>query len=303
MAKPKGGLGRGLSALLPDYEEYIEKQSEKAGETVRELNIDDVMPNPDQPRKHFDEDKLTDLAESIKENGVLQPILVVARENDKYMIVAGERRWRASKLAGKETIPALVRNADLQQVLELALIENVQRDDLSPVEEARAYATLMEMFDYTQEKLAQRMGKSRSAIANSTRLLDLPSEVLEMVEEGKLTVGHVRPLLSINVPEWQIIFAHEIYQSNRTVREVEKLVQDALEAGYVTTESKEVLFQKKPRAKKLPNELRILQDQLAERLSTKVSIKRTGEKGKLVIEYANEEDLKRIIDAMHGEIY
>lgn len=303
MAKPKGGLGRGLSSLLPDYEDYIEKSAEKTGEMVQELKIEDIMPNPDQPRKHFDEDKLTDLAESIKENGVLQPILVVPRENGKYMIVAGERRWRASKMAGKETIPALIKDASLQQVLELALIENVQRDDLSPIEEARAYSLLMSMFDYTQEKLSQRMGKSRSAIANSTRLLDLPDDVLEMVEDGKLTVGHVRPLLGINVPEWQSFIAHEVYQANKTVREVEELVQKAQKDGFVKYSTEEVLFQTKPRAKKLPNELRILQDQLAEQLSTRVTIKRTGEKGKLVIDYANEEDLKRIIDALHGNIY
>ena len=301
MAKAKGGLGRGLGALLPEYEEIVETHNGRDG--IVELELDKIFPNPDQPRKTFDEDKLTDLAESITEHGVLQPIIVTPR-NDKYMIIAGERRFRASGRAGLKTIPALVRELDDEKIMELALIENVQRDDLSPIEEARAYDVLQTKFGYTQERLAKRMGKSRSAIANSTRLLALPEDVQQMVQDGKLTVGHVRPLLSINVPEWQSAFAQEVYQSNLSVREVEKMVKKALDEGHVTWETEEVLFQAPQKYKKLPSELRTLQDQLAERLSTKVNIKKNRDgSGKLVIEYYSEEDLTRIFDALKGDFY
>ena len=301
MAKAKGGLGRGLGALLPEYEEIVETHNGRDG--IVELELDKIFPNPDQPRNTFDEDKLTDLAESITEHGVLQPIIVTPR-NDKYMIIAGERRFRASGRAGLKTIPALVRELDDEKIMELALIENVQRDDLSPIEEARAYDVLQTKFGYTQERLAKRMGKSRSAIANSTRLLALPEDVQQMVQDGKLTVGHVRPLLSINVPEWQSAFAQEVYQSNLSVREVEKMVKKAVDEGHVTWETEEVLFQAPQKYKKLPSELRTLQDQLAERLSTKVNIKKNRDgSGKLVIEYYSEEDLTRIFDALKGDFY
>lgn len=301
MAKTKGGLGRGLGALLPEYEEIVETHNGKDG--IVELELDMIFPNPDQPRKSFDEDKLTDLAESIKEHGVLQPIIVAPR-GEKYMIIAGERRYRASGRAGLKTIPALIRELDDEKIMELALIENVQRDDLTPIEEARAYEILQTKFGYTQERLAERMGKSRSAIANITRLLALPEDVQQMVQEGKLTTGHVRPMLSINIPEWQSAFAREVYQDNLSVREVEKMVKSAMDEGKVSWSDETILFQKKAKYKKLPAELRNLQDQLAERLSTKVSIKKNRDgSGKLVLEYYSEEDLVRIFDALKGEFY
>ncbi len=301
MAKAKGGLGRGLGALLPEYEEIIDTHSGHDG--IVELELEQIFPNPDQPRKTFDEDKLIDLAESITEHGVLQPIIVTPRDG-KYMIIAGERRFRASSRAGLKTIPSLIRELDDEKIMELALIENVQRDDLSPIEEARAYDVLQTKYGYTQEKLAKRMGKSRSAIANSTRLLALPEDVQQMVQDGKLTVGHVRPMLGIDIPEWQSSFAHEIYQNNLSVREVEQMVKNAISEGKVTWEDEVVLFQNKQKYKKLPPELRTLQDQLAERLSTKVNIKKNRDgSGKLVIEYYTEEDLKRIFDALQGEFY
>ena len=301
MVKAKGGLGRGLGALLPEYEEIVENHSGKDG--IVELKLDVIFPNPDQPRKSFDEDKLIDLAESIKEHGVLQPIIVTPR-GDNYMIIAGERRFRASKRAGLSTIPALVRELDDEKIMELALIENVQRDNLSPIEEARAYDVLQTKFGYTQEKLAKRMGKSRSAIANTTRLLALPEDVQQLVQEGKLTTGHVRPMLSIDIPEWQSAFAHEVLQNNLSVRDVEQMVKAALAEGKVEWASEEVLFQNKQKYKKLPANLRVLQDQLAERLSTKVSIKKNRDgSGKLVLEYYSEEDLVRIFDALKGDFY
>lgn len=301
MAKTKGGLGRGLGALLPEYEEIVETHNGKDG--IVELELDMIFPNPDQPRKSFDEDKLIDLAESIKEHGVLQPIIVAPR-GEKYMIIAGERRYRASGRAGLKTIPALIRELDDEKIMELALIENVQRDDLTPIEEARAYEILQTKFGYTQERLAERMGKSRSAIANITRLLALPEDVQQMVQEGKLTTGHVRPMLSINIPEWQSAFAREVYQDKLSVREVEKMVKSAMDEGKVSWSDETILFQKKAKYKKLPAELRNLQDQLAERLSTKVNIKKNHDgSGKLVIEYYSEEDLVRIFDALKGEFY
>lgn len=301
MAKTKGGLGRGLGALLPEYEEIVETHNGKDG--IVELELDMIFPNPDQPRKSFDEDKLIDLAESIKEHGVLQPIIVAPR-GEKYMIIAGERRYRASGRAGLKTIPALIRELDDEKIMELALIENVQRDDLTPIEEARAYEILQTKFGYTQERLAERMGKSRSAIANITRLLALPEDVQQMVQEGKLTTGHVRPMLSINIPEWQSAFAREVYQDKLSVREVEKMVKSAMDEGKVSWSDETILFQKKAKYKKLPVELRNLQDQLAERLSTKVNIKKNHDgSGKLVIEYYSEEDLVRIFDALKGEFY
>lgn len=301
MAKAKGGLGRGLGALLPEYEEIIETHGGRDG--IVELELDKIFPNPDQPRKVFDEDKLIDLAESITEHGVLQPIIVTPRE-DKYMIIAGERRFRASGRAGLKTIPALIRELDDEKIMELALIENVQRDDLNPIEEARAYDVLQTKYGYTQDKLAKRMGKSRSAIANTTRLLALPEDVQQMVQDGKLTVGHVRPMLSIDVPEWQSHFAQEVYQCNLSVRDVEKMVKKALDEGQVSWQDERILFQNKQKYKKLPSELRTLQDQLAERLSTKVNIKKNRDgSGKLVIEYYSEEDLKRLFDALQGDFY
>lgn len=300
MAKAKGGLGRGLGALLPEYDELLNDGSEK----VQELELDQIIPNAEQPRKIFDEDGLTDLTESIRENGVLQPILVTPRDG-KYQIIAGERRWRASKKAGLSMIPAIVRDVADEKLLEQALIENVQRTDLTPIEEARAYRTLQERYGYTQEVLSKRVGKSRSAISNSMRLLSLPEDVQEMVEEGKLTVGHVRPLLSVNEPSWQSSFAHEVYQANLSVREVEKAVKNFLKRSEVmespVLESKSEDAQEQ---QKLSDALRILQDQLAQRLSTKVTIKAgRGKGGKLILEYYSQEDLKRIIDAMGGQFY
>lgn len=301
MAKAKGGLGRGLGALLPEYEEIMNNSD---GEhRVVDMELEKLFPNPNQPRKTFDEDKLIDLAESIREHGILQPIIVTPRDG-KYMIIAGERRYRACKRIGLETIPALIREMEDEKIMELALIENVQRDDLTPIEEARAYELLQTRYGYTQEKLSERMGKSRSFIANSTRLLSLPEDVQDMLQDGKLSTGHVRPLLSIDIPEWQSAFAHEIYQSKLSVRDVEKMVKKAQGEGRVTYSEETVLFTNPTKYKKLPAELRTLQDQLAERLSTKVNIKKNRDgSGKLIIEYYSEEDLKRVFDGLNGTFY
>ncbi len=296
MAK-KGGLGKGLDAIF-----YDNARGDEGGAV--ELSINELEPNRNQPRKSFNDEAMSELADSIAQHGVLQPLLVRPLLSGGYQIVAGERRWRASRMAGLTTVPALIRELDDEKIMELALIENVQRDDLTPIEEARAYEILQTKFGYTQERLAERMGKSRSAIANITRLLALPEDVQQMVQEGKLTTGHVRPMLSINIPEWQSAFAREVYQDKLSVREVEKMVKSAMDEGKVSWSDETILFQKKAKYKKLPAELRNLQDQLAERLSTKVSIKKNRDgSGKLVLEYYSEEDLVRIFDALKGEFY
>lgn len=297
MAKSKGGLGRGLGALLPDFDEPAVKEDEQ--HRIVELDLERVMPNPDQPRKHFDEDQMTDLVESIREHGVLQPIIVAPKEDD-YLIVAGERRWRAAKRVGLSTIPALVKALTDDQIFELALIENIQRANLNPIEEARGYKQLADRFGYSAELIAKRMGKSRPQVANTMRLLSLPEEVLAFVEEEKLSVSHVRPLLALNDAKWQIEFAHEIYQSNLSVRDVETMINKLKEKGTVTTVTKEVLFEEPPT---LSPELSTIQEQLKTRLGTQVRIKNSGKKGKIEIEFYGREDLKRVLDALGGEFY
>ena len=297
MTKSKGGLGRGLGALLPDFDEPAVAEDER--HKIVELDVERVMPNPDQPRKHFDEDQMTDLVESIREDGVLQPI-IVAPKGDDYLIVAGERRWRAAKRVGLTTIPAIVKDLSEDQIFELALIENIQRADLNPIEEARGYKQLADRFGYSAELIAKRMGKSRPQVANTMRLLSLPEEVLAFVEEEKLSVSHVRPLLALNDAKWQIEFAHEIYQSNLSVRDVETMINKLKEKGTITTVTKQVIFEEPPT---VSPELVSIQEQLKNRLGTQVRIKSSGKKGKIEIEFYGRDDLKRVLDALGGEFY
>ena len=297
MTKSKGGLGRGLGALLPDFDEPAVAEDER--HKIVELDVERVMPNPDQPRKHFDEDQMTDLVESIREHGVLQPI-IVAPKGDDYLIVAGERRWRAAKRVGLTMIPAIVKDLSEDQIFELALIENIQRADLNPIEEARGYKQLADRFGYSAELIAKRMGKSRPQVANTMRLLSLPEEVLAFVEEEKLSVSHVRPLLALNDAKWQIEFAHEIYQSNLSVRDVETMINKLKEKGTITTVTKLVIFEEPPT---VSPELVSIQEQLKNRLGTQVRIKSSGKKGKIEIEFYGRDDLKRVLDALGGEFY
>lgn len=298
MVKGKGGLGRGLGALLPDLEETVLTEDDK--HRVVELPLTEVMPNPDQPRKHFDDDQMMDLVESIKEHGILQPIIVAPKE-DKYLIVAGERRWRAASRLDLATIPAIVKELSDSQIFELALIENIQRANLNPIEEARGYKQLADRFGYSAEHIAKRMGKSRPQVANAIRLLALPEEVLAFVEEDKLTVSHIRPLLALNDARWQIEFVNEIYQNNLSVRDVETMLNNLREKGSITTVTKEVLFEEPP-APPSP-ELVNIQEQLKTRLGTRVKIKGSNKKGRIEIEFYSPEDLQRILDAMGGEFY
>lgn len=300
MAKAKGGLGKGLGALLPIEEDIL---NDKTNE-IKNIPLAEIIPNPDQPRKNFDEDEMQDLSASIKEHGVLVPIIINKNEaNDAYVIVAGERRYRASLRAGLKEIPAIVKNFSEQEMLEIALIENVQRSDLNVIEEARGYQMLMERFNYTADDLAKRMGKSRPQIANCVRLLSLPEEVLAMVAQGKLTAGHVRPLLGLGDKSWQKQLAQDIYQDGLSVRQVESLVNQMKQEPIVSAEES---MAKKAAAKEeqeLNTELQLIQEQLKEVFKTKVTIKNRRGKGKIEINFYNEEELKRIIDLLGGEFY
>lgn len=278
----KKGLGRGLDALLGDY-------TQPTPEGVQELDIHLIDTNAGQPRKDFDQEKLQELADSIRQHGVVQPILL--RQNgERYVIVAGERRFRAARLAGLEKVPAIVKDLDEAQVMEVALIENLQREDLNPIEEAAAIRFLMQQHDLTQEEVSRRLSKSRPAIANSLRLLTLPEPVQAYLRNGKLQAGHARALAGLQDPEAQAVLADKIAGEGLSVRAAESL---AREQG-----------QKPPRQKKEPPatdpDLAAAEASLREWLGTKVSIQGSSQRGRIVIEYYNAELLQGIYDLLRG---
>lgn len=288
-SKNKKGLGRGINALFADFDEEKE-----ADEKVEELQLDEIRPNPYQPRKKFDEDNLKDLSDSIRKNGVFQPIIVRKSSVMGYEIIAGERRFRASKLAGKDSIPAIVRAIDDEQMMEVAVLENLQREDLNPLEEAEAYSTLMKNLKITQSELSERLGKSRPYIANYLRLLDLPREVKSFVQDGKLSMGQARTLLALKDKDKLVNLAKKTIKENYTVRQLEQIVTDM-------NGKKKV---KKDRKKKLSPYLLQSQDRLQEKFGTKVAIKaneKTG-KGKIEINYLSTEDFNRILDVLNIEL-
>lgn len=288
-SKNKKGLGRGINALFADFDEEKE-----ADEKVEELQLDEIRPNPYQPRKKFDEDNLKDLSDSIRKNGVFQPIIVRKSSVMGYEIIAGERRFRASKLAGKDSIPAIVRAIDDEQMMEVAVLENLQREDLNPLEEAEAYSTLMKNLKITQSELSERLGKSRPYIANYLRLLDLPREVKSFVQDGKLSMGQARTLLALKDKDKLVDLAKKTIKENYTVRQLEQIVTDM-------NGKKKV---KKDRKKKLSPYLLQSQDRLQEKFGTKVAIKaneKTG-KGKIEINYLSTEDFNRILDVLNIEL-
>lgn len=288
-SKNKKGLGRGINALFADFDEEKE-----ADEKVEELQLDEIRPNPYQPRKNFDEENLKDLSDSIRKNGVFQPIIVRKSSVMGYEIIAGERRFRASKLAGKDSIPAIVRAIDDEQMMEVAVLENLQREDLSPLEEAEAYSTLMKNLKITQSELSERLGKSRPYIANYLRLLDLPKEVKAFVQDGKLSMGQARTLLALKDKDKLVELAKKTVKENYTVRQLEQIVNDM-------NGKKKV---KKDRKKKLSPYLLQSQDRLQEKFGTKVAIKaneKTG-KGKIEINYLSTEDFNRILDVLNIEL-
>lgn len=278
------GLGKGLEALISSANAL-----EEAKNSVVEIKINDIDPNSQQPRKIFDQERLGALADSIREHGVVQPI-IVRSEGSRYAIVAGERRWRAAKLAGLKTIPAIVKDLSSREVMEIALIENLQREDLNPVEEAEAYQKLIDEYSLTQEEVAKIVGKSRTAIANSVRLLSLPKEIKEMIVDGRLTSGHARTLITITDKEKQKILANRIIEKGLNVREAERLA--SLEG------KKQKKDKKQKTVDKLTAEMNNLEEKLRSAYGTKVSIYRSKEKGRITFEYYSNEDFDRIIDIM-----
>lgn len=297
------GLGRGLGSLLGilDDEDEVVKAKPVAkkeppkkveipeGEVVEEIAIGLIDNNPDQPRKNFDPTALSELAQSIKLYGVIQPILVT-RKGDRYMIVAGERRFRATKLAEKKTIPAIVKDFTESQVKEIALLENIQRQDLNPIETARAMKELMDSYNWTQEALADRLGKSRPGVANTLRLLTLCPEVIDLIEKGKLSAGHARSLVVVTNPEVQLKLANQVVNSKLTVRDMENAVKE------VSKENRKSMPKAKP---EMSMEMREFKNNLEHKFSTKIEIKGTEKKGKIIINYYNADDLDRIYEILN----
>ena len=272
MAK-KGGLGKGLSAI------FMENESEDQNSTVT-LKISEIEPNKDQPRTDFDDKALSELAESIALHGVLQPLLVRPLVYGGYQIVAGERRYRASRMAGLTEVPVVIRELDDKETMELALIENLQRENLTPIEEAKGYKTLMDTYGFTQEQVSSSVGKSRSAVANSLRLLNLPEEIIELLSQGKITGGHARALLSLENKEEMIEISREIMDKDLSVRQTEKLTQKS-KKGEKTP----------PKKEEKTNFLKEVELALTENLCRKITVSKKGDGGVLSIEFFSQEDL------------
>lgn len=289
MAAPRG-LGKGLDVMIPNIvgESKEKKQNkdvqEKSAETT--VAITKVEPNRKQPRKFFDEDALQELADSIKQFGLLQPILVQDRK-DYYEIIAGERRWRAARLAGLKEVPVIIKNYSDQEIVEIALIENIQREDLNPIEEAQAYKRLLEEFNLKQDEVAERVSKSRVAVTNSIRLLKLSDRVQQMVIDDMISTGHARALLAVEDEEEQYALAQKIFDEKLSVREIEKIVKNLHKPSKV----------KKMDDKALQAIYLDIEEKLKQRLSTKVAVTSKGEgAGKIEIEFYNHEDLDRILE-------
>lgn len=288
-SKNNKGLGRGIDALFTNFD-AIEKIDEKT-EKVEEIKLDEIRPNPYQPRKEFDETALAELAESIKLNGVFQPIILRKSAVKGYEIIVGERRVRASRLAGKETIPAIIRDFDEQAMIEVAILENLQREDLSPLEEAEAYQTMMTKLKMTQVDVAERLGKSRPYVANYLRLLTLPEDVKALLRKGELTMGQARTLLGLKNQTQISELAKRVIAEGMTVRQLEALVQELSQPS--------PRKEKKKREKlKKPSYIIESEERLMDRFGTAVQITPKGEQGKIEIEYLSAADLNRILDLL-----
>lgn len=290
MSKGKG-LGRGIDALFQDFASLEDVDVQK--EEVLQVPLNDLRPNPYQPRKTFDETSLQELANSIQQSGVFQPIIIRKSTVKGYEIIAGERRFRASKLAGKETIPAIVREFDEEAMMQIAVLENLQREDLNPLEEAEAYDMLMKNLKLTQVEVAERLGKSRPYIANYLRLLTLPTPVKELVQSEILSMGQARTLLGLKDKDSILTVAKRVVDENLTVRQLEQIVIDL-------NESKGKQIQKKNRnlVKEKPYYLRESEDRLMDKFGTTVAIQEKEGKGKIEIEYLSQSDLARILDIL-----
>lgn len=296
----KSGLGKGLDSLITDKVNRPTASQKTAKEKSVEgilVNINKVEPNREQPRKNFDEDALLELAESIKQFGVLQPLLVQDR-NDYYEIIAGERRWRAAKLAGLKEVPVLIKNLTNQEVVEISLIENIQREDLNPIEEAFAYKRLLTEFNLKQDEVAERVSKSRTAVTNSMRLLKLNEKVQQMVIDDMITTGHARALLGIDNSEKQYIVAQRIFDEKLSVRETEKLVKKIQQEKDNISSEKDTKID--PKMQAIYHDL---EEKMKSIFGTKVAInQKDDKKGKIEIEYYSQDELDRIIDLMHSII-
>lgn len=295
MAVKKKGLGKGLDSLIPDNRgtKAADTESQPKNESESESNsceqmmkINMVEPNREQPRKKFDEDGLLELADSIKQFGILQPLLVRKRK-DYYEIIAGERRWRAAKIAGIKEVPVIIKEYTEQEIVEIGLIENIQRENLNPIEEAMAFKRLLEEFNLKQDEVAERVSKSRTAVTNSMRLLKLDDKVQQMIVDDMISTGHARALLAIDDKEQQHILANKIFDEKLSVRETEKLIKD-------------IKNPKKQKEKKIiENDFiyKSFEDKLKEVIGTKVSIASKGNgKGKIEIEYYSDSELERVFD-------
>lgn len=305
------GLGRGLSSLIPQKRKSVDESGTKIDEPredfnyfgsssrssrevinakekkadsseVLEISIDDIKANPHQPRTNFDEEKLKELADSIKEHGIIQPV-ILSKVGDKFELIAGERRFQAAKLAGLLKLPAIVRLADEREKLELAIIENIQRQNLNPIEEANSYSKLSDEFNLSQEEIAKKIGQSRSSVANKIRLLNLPSEIKNALVAGKITEGHCKLLLAIPNPEKQLAFYEMIIKNSLTVRQTE----DKTRQVSVRTHKRNIT---------IDPEIKSLEDKISESLGTKVKIKKSGGGGKIIVDYYSQEELNSILE-------
>jgi ParB family chromosome partitioning protein len=299
MAVKKTGLGKGLDSLIPVQKNNVRKPAEQPKQQEPEVKIEKVIkkeevmvritevePNRDQPRKRFDEDALQELADSIKQFGVLQPLLVQKRQ-DYYEIIAGERRWRAAKLAGLKEIPVIIKDFTEQQIVEISLIENIQREDLNPIEEAQAYKRLLTEFHLKQDEVAERVSKSRTAVTNSVRLLKLDERVQQMVIDDMLTTGHARALLSIEDKDQQYKIAVQVFDEKMSVREVEKLIRSL---------GKEKIAKEKQDTTASDLAYQAMEEKMKSLLGTKVVINhKSKNKGKIEIEYYSNDELERLM--------
>lgn len=284
--KKRKGLGQGINALFPE-ETLLEVEKVDGEEMVQQIAIDEIRPNPYQPRKHFDEKALGELADSIRESGVMQPIILRKSSVKGYELVAGERRHKASKIAGLTEIPAIVRVLNEEFMIKYSILENLQREDLTPLEEADAYQLMMDKLELTQENVADSLGKSRSHVANHLRLRSLPTEVKQLLNEEKLSMGQARTIRSLNEEADMIRLAQQAISENLTVRQLEKIVSDVKKEG---TKEKKV----KKTQEKSPFVI-AYQDKLRDKFGTEVLIKENGKKGKIEIDYTSQSDLNRIL--------
>lgn len=286
--KNSKGLGRGIDALFSDYSDL--DKIDVSSERVQEIELGDIRPNPYQPRKTFDEEALDELARSIKQSGVFQPIILRESTVKGFEIIAGERRFRASKLAGKTTIPAIIREFDEDKMMEVAVLENLQREDLTSLEEAEAYDMLMKKLKLTQEEVATRLGKSRPYIANYLRLLGLPEAVKQMLQDNEISMGQARTLLSLKEKKQIVKLAKRVVKDNLTVRQLEQLVSQM-------NQPKEKVA-KAAKAIQKPYYIRESEERLMDKFGTTVTINEKNKKGKIEIEYLSTEDLTRILDVL-----